>query len=256
MKTKPTLLQSFLLLAVLLTLPTVAQAQFNYMTNDDSTITIVGYTGSGGDVTIPDMINGLPVTSIGYAALARCPLTSVTIPNSVTNIGDFAFTFCASLTNVTIPNSVTSIGEWAFASCTNLSSITIPDRVTSIGQVAFISCTSLTNVIIGNSVTSIGEGAFESCSSLNSVTIPNSVTEIWSYAFFSCTNLAGVYFEGNAPGADSTVFAMFVGDNIVTAYYLPGTTGWENFAQLTGFPTALWLLPYPLILNFGPNFGV
>jgi len=91
-----------LLLLLLLTLPAVVQAQFNY-TTDNGTITITGYTGPGGAVAIPDTINGLPVTSIGYFAFARATLTSVTIPNSVTSIGHSAFRVCRSLTSVTIP---------------------------------------------------------------------------------------------------------------------------------------------------------
>src|SRR5260370_28303277 len=105
MKTK-----NIILALALLALPAVVQAQFNYTTNNGA-ITITGYTGPGGGVTIPDTINGYPVTSIGDSAFYRnYTVTSVTIPNSVTNIGVDAFDYCTNLTSVTIPNSVTSIG--------------------------------------------------------------------------------------------------------------------------------------------------
>src|SRR5258708_23541 len=95
MKTK-----NIILALALLALPAVVQAQFNYTTNNGA-ITITGFTGPGGDVTIPDTINGLPVTSIGGSAFDHCTsLTTVTIPNSVTSILDYAFYSCASLTRV------------------------------------------------------------------------------------------------------------------------------------------------------------
>ena len=75
----------------------MVQAQFNYTTNN-GTITITGYTGPGGAVAIPDTINGLPVTRIGDSAFdGETSLTSVTIPNSVTSIGEEAFSCCTSL---------------------------------------------------------------------------------------------------------------------------------------------------------------
>jgi hypothetical protein len=64
-----------------------------------------------------------------------------------------------------------------------------------------------------------------------------SITSIGDYAFNSCANLASIYFKGNAPGANSSVFS---GANNVTVYYLPGTTGWDNFAQSSGISTVLW----------------
>ncbi len=78
------LIQTCLLAAASLAMPAVVQAQFNY-TNNNGTFTITGYSGPGGDVTIPDTINGLPVTGIGGGAFYECEgLTSVTISNSVT----------------------------------------------------------------------------------------------------------------------------------------------------------------------------
>ena len=111
------------------------------------------------------------------------------IPNSVTSIGDDAFSGCESLQSVTIPNSVTSIGDEAFSRCTSLQCVTIPNSVKSIGIGAFSGCESLQSVTIPNSVTSIGDGAFSRCESLQSITIPNSVTSIGDGAFRWCTHL-------------------------------------------------------------------
>ena len=102
-------------LLLLLMLPAVVQAQFQFVTNN-GTIIITGYTGSGYAVTIPSTINGLPVSSIGDEAFFYAPLTRVTIPNSVISIGAEAFAGCY-LTAVTLPNSVTSIGDGAFRDC-------------------------------------------------------------------------------------------------------------------------------------------
>ena len=96
-------------------------------------------------------------------------MTSVTIPNSVTSIGDGAFGGCIGLTSLTIPNSVISIGDYAFSACTGLPSVTIPNSVTSIGDWAFSDCTGLTSVTIPNSVTEIGEGAFYYCLGLTRI---------------------------------------------------------------------------------------
>jgi hypothetical protein len=110
---------------------------------------------------------------------------------------------------------------------------------------------------IPNGVTSIGARAFWECYSLTSLTIPGSVTNIGDYAFGYDSNL-GLFFEGNAPVADSTVFEYddFYGPGNVTAYYLPGTTGWGEFAANTGVPTVPWFLPNPMILNNGAALGM
>ena len=105
------------------------------------------------------------------------------IPDSVTEIGKYAFYRCTSLTSVMIPDSVTGIGDFAFYRCTSLTSVTIPDSVIEIGNYAFWDCTSLTSITIPDSVTSIGYGAFENCTSLTSVIIPASVNFIGDYAF-------------------------------------------------------------------------
>ena len=171
---------------------------------DDGVLTITG-KGEMYDYSVPynsapwryfgvkRIIVGDSVTTIGEYAFSYCSsLTSITIPNSVTTIKEYAFSNCSSLTSVTIPNSVTTIGDNAFNGCSSLTSVTIPNSVTTIGGWAFSICSSLTSVTIPNSVTTIGDNAFMGCSSLTSVTIPNSVTTIGSEAFSDCTNLQKV----------------------------------------------------------------
>jgi hypothetical protein len=235
-------------LLLLLTLPALVQAQFNYTTNN-GTITITGYTGPGGAVTIPDRINGLPVTRIGDEAFVNCYLTRVAIGNNVTSIGYGAFA-STGLTSITIPDSVTSIGQQAFESCYYLTSVTIGNGVTSIAFETFDVCDTLTNLNIGNSVTSIGYGAFGSCDKLTSVTIPDSVTSIGGEAFYYCTSLTSVYFQGNAPSADSSVFDY---DSNATVYFLPGTAGWDSVTWFGGIPAVQW---NPRVQTSGASFGV
>ena len=235
-------------LLLLLALPAVVQAQFNYITNN-GTITIVRYTGSGGAVTIPDTINGLPVTSITNSAFSLCDrLTSVTIPDSVTSIGDSAFASCFGLTNVSLGNGVINIGTNVFQNCPSLTAITVGPNNPVYSSVAGVlfnqNQTTLIqypegiagDYIVPNSVTNIGNYAFYDCIHLGCVTIGNNVTSIGEYAFAECTSVMLVYFQGNAPSADSTVFS---GDYILEVCYQPWTTGWG--ATFEGFTTALWI---------------
>ena len=120
-------------------------------------------------------------------AFADCSLSNIAIPDSVTDIGDYAFEYCCSLSNMVIPNSVTSIGDYAFYGCRSLSNIVIPDSVTKIGDYTFSVCSSLSKIVIPNSVTKIGDYAFSDCSSLSKIVIPNSVTDIGDYAFAHCS---------------------------------------------------------------------
>ncbi len=217
--------------------------------NKSQTTLIQCPEGKTGNYTIPSSI-----TSIGGGAFHNCTsLTTVTIPSSVTSIEYYTFSGCTSLASITIPSSVTYIGERAFGDCTSLANVTIPSSVTRIGEETFYGCTSLASVTIPSGVTSIEGFAFSGCTSLTSVTIPSGVTSIGFGAFGYCTSLNGVYFQGNAPSGDQDQ-DQFLVNNTVIVYYLPGTTGWgPTFGDR---PTALWVLPNPLILNNGPSFGV
>ena len=170
-------------------------------------------------------------------------MTSITVGNNVTSIGNYAFDGCSSLTSVhisdisawcqisfndsnrnplryahhlflndqevtdlIIPNNVTTIGDYSFYSCSGLKSVTIGDGVTNIGKYAFDGCSGLTSITIGNSVTSLVDGLFSGCSSLTSVAIPNNVTSIGSSAFASCSGLAAITIPNSVINIDNGAF--------------------------------------------------
>jgi len=123
-------------------------------------------------ITVPEGING-----------------SVTIPESVTSIGEFTFYNCRNLVLAILPAGLTSIGNGAFYRCTNLALTELPAGLTSIGQGAFNGCTNLALTELPAGLTSIGDNAFQGCTNLALTELPAGLTSIGSYAFERCTNL-------------------------------------------------------------------
>ena len=214
-------------------------------------------------------------------------IKTVTIGDGITSIGDYAFYSCRGLTELTLPNSVTSIGNpnsvtsignSAFGGCSGLEKITvdggnkrydsrdncnsiietgtntlivgcknsvIPNSVTSIGDGAFRGCSGLTELILPNSVTSIGEYAFYYCSELTELTLPNSVTSIGWYAFQGCTGLTELTLPNSVTSIGGCAFE---GCNGLTELTLPNTLerivasafrGCSGLTELT-LPNSVW----------------
>ena len=140
------------------------------------------------NVTMPES-----VTAIGNSAFSGCSkLVKISIPEGVTILGDYVFDGCNQLTDITIPESVTAIGEMAFSGCSSLTGIELPESVTTIGNFAFRDCSGLTGITIPESITVIGDGTFYGCNNINGITIPESVTTIGGGAFYNCKSLADI----------------------------------------------------------------
>ena len=251
----------------LLALAGPAQAQFEYVTNNDA-ITITGYTGPGGAVSIPASTNGHPVVTIQGAFNGNALVTSVIIPHGVTNITGATFGACVSLTNVVLPDTLLSLGAQAFMQ-TSLGSVSLPASLNSLGAEAFGYCLQLQAInvdpanpvytspngivfsrdlktlveypagrpggyILPQSVTNISSGAFWQ-SALSSVTIPATVAGVGANAFIGCNQLTAAYFAGSAPPDTGDQFSF---DAAATVYHLDGAAGWG--ATFGGAPTASW----------------
>ena len=196
---------------------------------------IVSHTYNNGEGQV---IFNTPIWVISKFASSNCSLTSINIPDGVTEIWAYAFSNFKHLRSITIPNSVTKIGESAFYNCSSLRSITIPNSVIEIENSAFNGCDSLRSISIPNSVTKIGRGAFAYCKSLSAFygkfasadnrclivdgvlnsfalaglteyteyTIPNSVTKIGDSAFCYCKSLTSVTIPNSVIEIENSAF--------------------------------------------------
>ena len=173
-------------------------------------LTVTGWRGTVPEsIVIPKTVNGVPVTKIKREAFdfevgRKNNLKKVTIPDSVTEIGDWAFA-TSHLTSVTIPESVTKIGTGAFG-YTDLTSITIPGWVKRIDNYTFVGCDELTSITISEGVESIGKEAFENCKKLTSITLPNSLKSIGDGAFLGCSSLSSITLPGSLTNIGDNVF--------------------------------------------------
>lgn len=148
------------------------------------------------------------IKSIGLKAFNGYQITKITIPKSVTTIGDYAFYRCTSLKEITfeIPSSVSIIGEHAFEECSSLIGIVLPSSVKSIGAHAFRNCSSLKQVSIPSSVTSVGLMAFYYCSSLIDISLSSSLDSIDSYQFCGCSKLVKILIPSSVKSIKNDAF--------------------------------------------------
>ena len=121
-------------------------------------------------------------------------MKSLTLPPTLTEIGDEAFYCCSGLTNIDLPNTVTTIGSEAFYQCSNLKSLTIPNSVERIKHDAFQGCSKLESLVIPFSIKEIGGYAFALCTNLTTIYIPSSLTFINEGLFWKCESLKDIYY--------------------------------------------------------------
>ena len=184
----------------------IDESKYQY-TVSNGKATLTGFNDENTNVlVVPKCINSFPITAISGAFQGKFRIRDVIfLCEDLQLIENNAFRNCTGLTNITIPNSVTILGDSVFEGCSNLT-IIIPNGVSDIGDRAFCRCDSLTSITIPDSVTSIGSDAFSGCVSLNGIAIPNNVSNLGSSVFENCTSLIRIYCEvaKEPSGWDST----------------------------------------------------
>lgn len=178
---------------------------------------------------IKSVIIGEGITSIYYDGIFRRDknLVSVTLPESLTDLGNSTFEYCSNLTTINLPEGLTSIGQRGFASCTSLTSINLPEGLTDIGEEVFSGCTSLSDTTWPTNITRIEAGTFSGCNNLTSfdfsnitsignsafsgcgfktIVIPENVTDIGNYVFSGCENLRSAKLPSNIEKISNGMF--------------------------------------------------
>ena len=218
-----------------------------------------------GDIVVPEKVNSSDgmeyvVTSFEKRCFYDCSgIKAITIPSSVTLLGDGCFSYCSSLTSMTIPSSVISLGNYCFSGCSGLTSITILSSVTSLGDGCFSDCSGLTSITIPNTVTSLGDYCFSGCSGLTSITIPSSVTSLGRCCFsgsgikaitipssvtllgdgcFSyCSSLTSITIPSSVTSLDSFCFSGCSGLISITIPSSVTSLGWHCFEDCQNLET-------------------
>ena len=245
----------------------VRDSLFCYYTIDSNSLSVYQYDGqdTSGELVIPASINGKTVVEISDRAFMNMDFTKVILPDTLTAIGDYAFSTCSNLQSIAIPAAVKTIGIAPFPNCNkltdltvakqneyytveggviyskdkttmvtcpNASSVTIPKTVTKIADYAFYYNPNLKKISIPESVVSLGVGAFGNCSSLKRVYLSTSVKSLGAYAFAYCYGLDAVCFYGDAPefgsSIDGTYYDRVFYSCTTSAYYPEGNATWTK----------------------------
>ena len=182
-----------------------ADAVFSYELLGD-TVCITGLKQTVDRIGIPSVINGFAVSEIGegvFAELSSAKVSSITIPKSVTTIGDSAFRNASSVIITFEEGSALSfVGEDAFLGCNGLSAVSFSEQMTELSVGSF-SGTSLRSVTLPSGVSVIPESIFDGCASLGMITMSGNVTTVEDSAFFGCSSLATVLLYGTEEQADA-----------------------------------------------------
>lgn len=212
---------------------TVRDSLFSYSYSSSNGLSIYQYDGDDttGVLEIPEQISGKTVTEIGKSAFASTKFSEIKLPDTVTAIGDFAFSSCKNLTSIQIPASVTSIGASAFVSCEKLEDISIASgnlNYKAENQVIYtkdgstlVTCPVAGEVLIPSTVTKIADYAFYYNGNLKRIVIPESVTEMGEGAFGNCSQLSEVLFEGD--GLISVGTHCFRSDSSLSVIRIPSS---------------------------------
>ena len=164
--------------------------------NDMVYVNDILYSYKGSAEVISDTLFEDKTTRIAaYCFYGNNGLRAITLPSSITNIGQSAFEYCNNLTKITLSSNIRKIERRTFYWCNKLTTINLPSPITSIGDYAFERCSSLTSITLPSGLTSIGLYAFNSCNQLKKITIPASVNSIGQNAFDHCTNLTDIIFK-------------------------------------------------------------
>lgn len=171
--------------------PTVSDSGYKIGHTNDGVL-IEKYLGVGGEVVVPSKLEGRPVAEIGGSAFyKRADITTLTIPDSVTEIAEDAFCGCIALKTADLGDGITEIHDGVFYGCAGLASVNIGRNTAEIGASAFCDCKSLERITLP-AVAKIGDNAFRGCSALRSVTFANGLRKIGGEAFRGCTSLSAI----------------------------------------------------------------
>lgn len=224
-----------------------------YHTNRTAIVAPLRPNGYSGDIVVPGTVTynnvQYQVISIEKAFGWCSNLTSISIPEGVTTIDDYAFATCGNLVSINIPSSVMSIGECAFYNCSSLTAVSLPNNVKSIGSSAFRECIKLENVTLGNSLTSLGIGAFFHCSSLMSIIIPNSVKVISQNCFYQCTGLTSVVIPDGVETIDVQGFCNCSGLKTVTIPNSVKSIGTNAFRSCSSLESVVSYIKIPYVID-------
>ncbi len=208
------------------------------MTDGTPSITIIDYIGSDKTVTIPESIDGKPVTRIkSYAFHGNEYVEEIIVPDSVTEIQGDAFKNCAKLKTVKLPKNLKGLYHCTFKNCPSLTDVTIPEGVTFIGTNAFQDCTALQKIEIPASVKKLKDGAFLGCTRLSEVTLHNGLLYLSFDAFNGCTDLQQITLPNSLKMIKSRAFKNS-GLQTITLPNSVTTMGEEVFMGCTGLTEA------------------